>query len=403
MLQLILGPVDLKSRSFAFCSAMPKRKVTFEDGNGEFDLEEDVPNKKSCEAVSGPGSRFKGKHSLDSDEEDEGEDTNSSKYDILASDDVEGQEGATIDFDEGVSITPFNLEEEMQEGHFDSEGNYFIKKEEQIRDNWLDNIDWVRIKEQPFKKKKKGLGAKRTRRAGDEDEAEEERQREEKQTAEDGEEEDDEEEEKEPVEDPLASYTQQQLLEALLELLQPGETVAAGLRRLGGLGGRKKGKLREENESTEETKRDAEKLDKLTALADRLVGSGMFEIYQQTVEKLSYLLKNMSSKKPAVKQRDRDEEEDEELDMFGDKFDEKVGKKPEEKDDEEDKRVSDEVMWEYKWENKDDSEIYGPFTSQQMQDWVDEGYFSSGVYCRRVDQEGSQFYNSKRLDFELYT
>lgn len=54
-----------------------------------------------------------------------------------------GQEGATIDYDEGVSITPFNLEEEMQEGYFDSEGNYFIKKEEQIRDNWLDNIDWV--------------------------------------------------------------------------------------------------------------------------------------------------------------------------------------------------------------------------------------------------------------------
>lgn len=40
--------------------------------------------------MSGPGSRFKGKHSLDSDEEDEGEEKNSSKYDILASDDVEG-------------------------------------------------------------------------------------------------------------------------------------------------------------------------------------------------------------------------------------------------------------------------------------------------------------------------
>ena len=24
-------------------------------------------------------------------------------------------------------------------------------------------------------------------------------------------------------------------------------------------------------------------------------------------------------------------------------------------------------MWEYKWENTDDSEVYGPFTSQQMQ------------------------------------
>ncbi len=50
---------------------------------------------------------------------------------------------ATIDYDEGVRITPFNLVEEMQEGHFDSEGNYFVNKEEDIRDNWLDNIDWV--------------------------------------------------------------------------------------------------------------------------------------------------------------------------------------------------------------------------------------------------------------------
>lgn len=41
--------------------------------------------------VSGPGSRFKEKHSLDSDEEDEGEDgEKNSKYNILASDDIEG-------------------------------------------------------------------------------------------------------------------------------------------------------------------------------------------------------------------------------------------------------------------------------------------------------------------------
>uniref|UniRef100_A0A3Q2CV78 CD2 antigen cytoplasmic tail-binding protein 2 n=2 Tax=Cyprinodon variegatus TaxID=28743 RepID=A0A3Q2CV78_CYPVA len=353
------------------------------------------------EAVSGPGSRFKGKHSLDSDEEDEGDGAESSKYNILDTDDVEGQEGATIDYDEGVSITPFNLEEEMQEGHFDSEGNYFIKKETQIRDNWLDNIDWVKIKEQPFKKKKKGLGAKRKRRVGDEDEAEEEKQREEQQA----DQEEEEEEEMEPAEDPLASYTQQQLTEAVIEMLQPGETVATALRRLGGLSGRKKAKLREEKEPTEESKRDTEKLDRLTALADRLVGSGMFEIYQQTYEKLAYMMKSMTSKRPAVEQErggdDGDEEQDE-LDMFGDKFDEKVGDKSESKD-EQDNRVSDEVMWEYKWENEEKSEIYGPFTSEQMQGWVDEGYFSTGVYCRRVDQGESQFYNSKRIDFDLYT
>lgn len=192
----------------------------------------------------------------------------------------------------------------------------------------------MRIKEQPVKRKKKGLAAKRTRRAGDEDEAEEEKQREEKQTEEPEEEE---EEEPEPAEDPLASYTQHQLTEAVVELLLPGETVAAGLRRLGGLGGRKKGKLREENEPTEETKRDAEKLDRLTALADRLVGSGMFEIYQQTYEKLAYLMKSMTGKKPAVGKKsgdgDDDEEEDE-LDMFGDKFDETHGSRSEDKEEE---------------------------------------------------------------------
>jgi len=38
-----------------------------------------------------------------------------------------------------------------------------------------------------------------------------------------------------------------------------------------------------------------------------------------------------------------------------------------------------------------------------FQDWVDEGYFKDGVYCRRIDQGGAPFYNSKRIDFELYT
>ncbi|KAF3846107.1 hypothetical protein F7725_003185 [Dissostichus mawsoni] len=276
---------------------MPKRKVTFEDGEGEIELEEDVPSKKTCEAVTGPGARFKGKHSLDSDEEDEGEDKKiTNKYDILASDDVEGQEGATIDYDEGVSITPFNLDEEMQEGYFDSEGNYFVKKEEEIRTTGLTTLTGV--KEQPFKQKKKGLGAKRNaesvmrmrlrkrnrgkRQAGQANTEEAEEM---------------EEEEMEPAEDPLASFTQHQLTEAVVELLHPGETVAKALRRLGGLGGRKKGKLREDSKPTEEAKRDTDKLDRLTALADRLVGSGMFEIYQQTYEKLAYLMKSMNSKR----------------------------------------------------------------------------------------------------------
>lgn len=189
----------------------------------------------------------------------------------------------------------------------------------------------MRIKEQPVKRKKKGLGAKRTRRAGDEDEAEEERQREEQQADRENEEEDEEEEE-EPAEDPLASLTQQQLTEAVVELLLPGETVAAALRRLGGLGGRKKGKLRQEGESTEEAKRDTEKLERLTALADRLVGSGMYEIYQQTQEKLAYMMKSMTDKKPALRQSRGSDDDEDELDMFADKFDDRHGGRSDEED-----------------------------------------------------------------------
>lgn len=42
-----------------------------------------------------------------------------------------------------MRITPFNLQEEMEEGHFDADGNYFLNRDAQIRDSWLDNIDWV--------------------------------------------------------------------------------------------------------------------------------------------------------------------------------------------------------------------------------------------------------------------
>lgn len=189
----------------------------------------------------------------------------------------------------------------------------------------------VKIKEQPVKKKKKGLSAKRRRRAGDEDEAEEERQREEKQD--EKEEEDEEEEESEAQEDPLASYTVYQLTEAVVNLLQPGETVSAALRRLGGLGGRKrKGRAREggEEEKDETGIRDTEKLDRLTALADRLVVLGEYEIYQRTYEKLAYRLKGMRQSGTAA-ERQEEEEEVDELDMFADQFDEQHSQRKEKK------------------------------------------------------------------------
>lgn len=47
--------------------------------------------------------------------------------------------------DGDVQITPFNMKEEMEEGHFDSEGMYHWNKENTVKDNWLENIDWIKV------------------------------------------------------------------------------------------------------------------------------------------------------------------------------------------------------------------------------------------------------------------
>ena len=51
------------------------------------------------------------------------------------------------DLEDGVKITPFNLREEQEEGTFTKDGNFVWKKEKEIVDSWLDNVDWVKVKE----------------------------------------------------------------------------------------------------------------------------------------------------------------------------------------------------------------------------------------------------------------
>ncbi|XP_073505141.1 CD2 antigen cytoplasmic tail-binding protein 2 [Phyllobates terribilis] len=357
---------------------MSKRKVTFED----VPEDEEKSKRRFPEAVGGPGSRFKGKHSLDSDEEDDGDDESgaASKYNMLAPEDVEGQESATLESEGGVQITPFNLNEEMEEGHFDSEGNYFLRKEAQIRDHWLENIDWVRIKEREAPPPSSG--------ADQESDSDEGR----------------------------APMEMRNILEEMLKVLQPGETVAKVIQRLGGSGPRKKSgtqrvkqkrvqrspsmtdpsDLRERSAedrtdvgadaepSSREEQQEDKPLDRLISLADQMVALGVYEVYQDSYEKLAYRLRTMESP-PAPA-----------LDMFADEVEvEKLATK-------EAVPAADEVLWEYKWENEEAAELYGPFTSAQMQEWVEDGYFSAGVYCRRVDSSTGQFYNSLRLDFDLY-
>jgi len=68
-----------------------------------------------------------------------------------------------------------------------------------------------------------------------------------------------------------------------------------------------------------------------------------------------------------------------------------------------DSSSSEEVLWQYKWENKEDAELFGPFTSTQMFEWTRDDYFPDGVFVRKMSTApDGNFYSSKRLDFELY-
>ncbi|ESO96291.1 hypothetical protein LOTGIDRAFT_144141 [Lottia gigantea] len=305
--------------------------------------------------------RFKEKHSLDSDEEDDGD-----KYDVLQEDDIEGQEEATIDYEEGVQITPFNMREEMEEGHFDKNGMYIFDKKDQIQDNWMDNIDWVRVKE-----REKGDKRKMEEDSDDEDE---------------------------PI-DKIKIYKE------MLSLMEPGESVTKSLRRLGGNKGKiqlasqrwKAKKQKGSDKPSAEETANKEKLLSLTSLANSLISEGDMETYELTFEKINYLIKPKVGKEKFDIPQDADA--DDALDMFADNFDEQDKEKEKKEEEEEDDNI---VKWEYKWENKDSESIHGPFTSAQMLQWTEEDYFPNGVFVRKV-KSGGEFYSSKRIDFDLYT
>lgn len=91
------------------------------------------------------------------------------------------------------------MREEMEEGHFDKQGHFIWKKEEEIRDNWLDNIDWQKIKTGVALSKDSSLKG-----LGEDSDSEEEK------------------------------FDEIQTYKELLKHMKPKETVNKTLRRLGG-------------------------------------------------------------------------------------------------------------------------------------------------------------------------
>lgn len=285
------------------------------------------------------------KHTLDSDEEDDKDDE-----DVMNESDIEGEEDGIAGVEDEVKITPFNMKEELEEGFFDKSGHYHWKKENQIQDNWLDNVDWLKIKS----KKDPSTSA-------------------------------------DSAESKLEVFNSREAYAKVLEMMEPNETITKTLQRYG----KSKAKL----SSLERLRRKkegivdeaSERITKLSELANEiLVNTGNMGIYEEPYEKIkSRIGSGASTSKAAASDP---------LDMYADDFDAK--EKDRVKENENIIPDIEETTWDYKWKESD-TEVHGPFSTQQMQAWVDEKYFSKPVLVRKHGS-GEGFYSSSRIDFELY-
>ncbi|KAF3647684.1 putative 4-coumarate--CoA ligase 1 [Capsicum annuum] len=163
------------------------------------------------------------------DEEIEGEIADISRAE------VEYEENETF-IDDGIAIEPFNLNKEREEGFFDASGNYVeYLNENEIKDAWLDSVDT-----------EKRYSGKSAMKVSNEDEIED-----------------------------ITSEQLAKMKRRIADVLEPGETVLQGLRRLKGTSNNKKGKMSGETKQL---------FDQLTEDAMKLMENGDFNVYDEKQE-----------------------------------------------------------------------------------------------------------------------
>ncbi|KAG5679707.1 hypothetical protein PVAND_009257 [Polypedilum vanderplanki] len=317
-------------------------------------------------------------HTLDSDESDNEVNEEADPINHMHPDDIEGEEAGDtfVNAEEEIKFTPFNMKEELQEGHFDKDGHYHFKKGEDHLDNWLDDIDWVKVKKDEDYRKKYYTA--------------------------DGEYSSDEEVAvTESKVDHLASYKE------ILSSMKPNESINATLQRLN------KSKIKVSTAQRWKLKKQgivdesSEMITKITGIVnDILTKTGNMNVYELTYKQIQHKIKEMEDKKDAGSSKAA------ELDMYDDDFDKKEKDKLTEKsvtfkepknqttggeleDDENPK-----LMWEYKLTSDENDKVLGPFTTEQMQIKVENGDFKESVFVRKVGDD--RFYSSARIDFDLY-
>lgn len=239
-------------------------------------------------------------------------------------------------------------------------------------DNWLDDIDWVKVKKNENYKQKYYTA--------------------------DGEYSSDEEDTSTIAKfDPLASF------KSVLEFMKPTESVNSALQRLNKSRTKLTTAQKWKNKKLGVVDDSAEAITKLTGIVNKiLTQTGNMNVYELTFEQIQFKIKEIEDKLGAGPSG-----KDPELDMYADDFDEKEKTKITDKvvtfkqppaDTKE--KNNDELMWEYKITQDDNGPFFGPYTTLQMQEKVDNGDFKGNVFCRKIGED--RWYSSSRMDFDLY-
>jgi len=307
--------------------------------------------------VNEKGSRMKtGVNAIDSDDEEENAKQDKKmaykKLDLKKVNGLEDDPDCGQMDQEGNMITGFNLKDELEEGEFDSTGQFHFKKgKRDDQDEWLDSLDWKAIKKNEQKTQEQMDSAENKPDEPERDEKE--------------------------------------ILSEILKIVKPKETVTKALQRLG-QGGQASGKLpawkqkrldalkRKKGKNApvaSETGGDDDKkaLNLLTELVDKLSQKGYYEIYADPYEKIAFKLKQLN-----------ETSKDDDMDIFGD---EPSAKKM---------KADDDVTWEYK--ESQDGDLIGPCSTSKMLKL--QAGDNKDLLVRRVNT--GNFYNIKRVDFDLY-
>lgn len=243
-----------------------RAKLNSGDDNDEIEINYEHSELIPENANESDHSTFKSKkHTLDSDEEDEID-----NYGKLDLDKIEGQEDATMDYEGKIKIMPFNIKDDLEEGHFNEDGAFiYDKKQNMIKDAWLDNIEWDKVKEDAGRNWKKFHREKNI----------------------------DISEQKESNIDVRSIYSR------LLEILNGEDTIAGTLKKLNnekGLSATEERKRRwaakKAGINMSEDDVCSKKVIELTSLTDSLISLGQMEAYQYGSVKIKQLIADLEPK-----------------------------------------------------------------------------------------------------------